>query len=173
MGRCIKEMDLDLRDHAEKGTIYKRKAARGIIKRGDKYLAIYGKYGDYKFPGGGMETGESLLDTLLREVQEETGYRVIQGSVGDYLLVHEMRNGDPEDWLEMDSWYYFCDVEEKPCGRNLDDYEEEYDYRVVWMTLSDMLRKNEAVTDCSRIPWVTREAMVMRALDKMENDRII
>ena len=98
MGRCIKEMELDLRDHAENGTIYKRNAARGIIRHGDKYLAIHGKYGDYKFPGGGMEPGESLPDTLVREVREETGYRVVLESIGDYLLVHEKRNGNPDDW---------------------------------------------------------------------------
>lgn len=170
MSRCIKQMELDLRDHIEAGTIYKRKAARGIIRHGDKYLAIHGKYGDYKFPGGGMEPGESLTDTLLREVQEETGYRVIPESIGDYLLVHEKRNGDPEDWLEMDSWYYFCDVEERLCERHLDAYEKEYDYRVMWMTLTEMLQKNEAVTDCSKIPWVTREAMVMRALEDMTQE---
>ncbi len=168
MGRCIKEMELDLRDHAENGTIYKRNAARGIIRHGDKYLAIHGKYGDYKFPGGGMEPGESLPDTLVREVREETGYRVVLESIGDYLLVHEKRNGNPDDWLEMDSWYYFCDVEEKPCERDLDEYEKEHDYRVTWMTLAEMLQKNEAVTDRGRIPWVTREAVVMRELYRME-----
>lgn len=67
----------------------------------------------------------------------------------------------------MDSWYYFCDVEERLCECHLDVYEEEYDYRVMWMTLTEMLQKNEAVTDCSKIPWVTREAMVMRALENM------
>jgi 8-oxo-dGTP pyrophosphatase MutT (NUDIX family) len=115
-----------------------------------------------------MEPGESLPDTLVREVREETGYRVVLESIGDYLLVHEKRNGNPDDWLEMDSWYYFCDVEEKPCERDLDEYEKEYDYRVTWMTLAEMLQKNEAVTDRGRIPWVTREAVVMRELYRME-----
>ncbi|MBI6015060.1 NUDIX domain-containing protein, partial [Clostridium perfringens] len=30
--------------------------------------------GDYKFPGGGVEKGETPEETLRREVQEETGY---------------------------------------------------------------------------------------------------
>ena len=168
MSRCIGEMALDLRDHIEDVNGYKRKAARGIIRHGDKYLAIHAKHGDYKFPGGGMEPGESLADTLLREVEEETGYRVIRQSIGDCLLVHEKRNGNPGDWLEMDSWYYFCDVEEEEHERSLDDYEEEYGYQVVWMTLDEMVKRNEAMKDRRMVPWVTREEMVMRELRRME-----
>lgn len=166
MSQCIREMTLDLRSDKiiENSTVFRRKAARGIIRQGDKYLAIHGKYGDYKFPGGGMESGETLVDTLLREVQEETGYKVAANSIGDYLLVHEKRDGNPEDWLEMDSWYYFCDVEAMAYERNLDDYEKEYGYQVVWMTLEEMIRENETVKDRVEIPWVIREAMVMRKL---------
>jgi len=41
------------------------KVARAIISEEDNYLLIYSKYGDYKSPGGGMEKGETLEDTLL------------------------------------------------------------------------------------------------------------
>lgn len=89
MSQCIRELTPNLGDDTEEGSVYKRLAARGIIRRNDKYLAIYGKYGDYKFPGGGREAGEELADTLIREVQEETGYRMIPESIGDHILVHE------------------------------------------------------------------------------------
>ena len=102
MSQCIRELTLNLGDCTEEGSVYKRIAARGIIRRDDKYLAIYSKYGDYKFPGGGREAGEELEDTLLREVQEETGCRVIPESIGDYLLVHERRNDDAEDHRDDD-----------------------------------------------------------------------
>lgn len=167
MSQCIRELTLNLGDCTGEGSVYKRIAARGIIRRDDKYLAIYSKYGDYKFPGGGREAGEELEDTLLREVQEETGCRVIPESIGDYLLVHERRKGNPEDWLEMDSWYFFCDIEETVYERSLDDYEKEYGYQVVWMTLEEMIRKNEA-GDREKTPWILREAMVMRELAGLE-----
>lgn len=168
MSVCIKEMTLDLNDYIAGGTVFKRKAVRGIIRHEDKYLVIHGKYGDYKFPGGGMEEGENLTDTLLREVQEETGCKVIADSIKDYILVHEKRKGDPADLLEMDSWYFFCDVEEKIFERNLDEYEQEYDYQVAWLPLNDIISKNESVEEHEKIPWIVREAMVMRKVQEME-----
>lgn len=168
MKQCMKELTLDLKDYVEGGTVFQRKAVRGIIRRKDKYLVIHGKYGDYKFPGGGMKKGEELLDTLLREVQEETGYRVIADSIADYILVHEKRKGDPDDLLEMDSWYYICDIEEAEYERNLDDYEKEYDYQATWMPLAEIIQKNESVKQYEKIPWVVRETMVMKELQEME-----
>lgn len=164
MSQCIKELTLDLQDYIESGTVFHRKAVRGIVRHKDKYLVIHGKYGDYKFPGGGMKDGEELRDTLLREVREETGYRVAPESIADYILVHEKRKGDPEDLLEMDSWYYFCDVGETIYARNLDDYEKEYRYQAAWMALPDIIRGNESVERYEKVPWVVRETMVMREL---------
>lgn len=164
MGRCIKELNLDLKNYIEGGSVFKRKAVRGIVKHEDKFLVIHGKYGDYKFPGGGVNDGETLQDTLVREVQEETGFRVIPDSIADYILVQERRKGYPDDLLEMDSWYYLCDVYDITYERNLDDYEKEYDYQVKWLTLSDIIQKNEAVKDHDKIPWIVREMMVMREL---------
>lgn len=172
MHQCIKELTLDLKDYTEGGTVFKRQAVRGIIRNKDKYLVIHGKYGDYKFPGGGREQGEELSDTLVREVQEETGYKVAPGSVTDYILVHEKRKGDPEDLLEMDSWYYFCNVEGPAGERNLDDYEKEYDYQVAWLPLPEIIRRNEAVEQYEKIPWIVRETMVMKELLKINAIRV-
>lgn len=159
----MEELIIDLKNYAEGGTVFKRTAVRGIIRRNGKFLIIHSiKYGDYKFPGGGKHADEELLDTLVREVQEETGYRVKPETARVYMKVMERRKGDPDDLMEMTSWYYVCDVEDEPGGRNLDDYEEEYDYRVQWMSLEDAVAANERVEQPQAVPWVVREKEVMR-----------
>jgi ADP-ribose pyrophosphatase YjhB (NUDIX family) len=41
--------------------------------------------GNWALPGGGMEMGESLADSVVREVKEETGFDVeVTGLVGTY-----------------------------------------------------------------------------------------
>ncbi len=45
---------------------------------------MHGKYEYYKFPGGGMNYGETLEQTIVREVQEEKGYTVDINSIWHY-----------------------------------------------------------------------------------------
>lgn len=160
------DIKLDLKNYDSENTIFRRTAARGIISDGDKYLFIFSKYGDYKFPGGGVEKGEQLDETLIREVQEETGYQVIKASVKKYGKVVERRKGESADVMEMDSHYFFCEVEQEVYSRNLDEYEQEYDYQVVWMTLQQAIEKNKQVVDLDIYPWVVRDTKVMETLLK-------
>ena len=78
MSHCIKEMTLDLKDYIEGGTVFRRNAVRGIVRRKDKYLVIYGKYGDYNFPGGGMkEGGRGIIGTNQRKPSKIKGLQMI------------------------------------------------------------------------------------------------
>lgn len=160
----IKELFLDLKDYDESMRIYRRKGVRGLIEKDGKFLMVHGKYGDYKFPGGGMKENESLIDTLCREVLEETGFAVLPESAEDFILVHEKRRGIFNDLLDMDSWYYFCEIGDEVFERKLDAYEIEYDYQVVWLSPEEALKKNSLIEDRKYIPWVDREIMVLRYL---------
>lgn len=62
-----------------------RHAARAIIIRNNKLLVIHrNKFGKeyYTLPGGGIETGESPAEAVVRELQEETGL-----VIGEHRLV--------------------------------------------------------------------------------------
>lgn len=167
----MREIKIDLQDYKEGGSVFRRVAVRGIIERDGKYLIIHSKYGDYKFPGGGMEQGETLEQTLEREIKEETGYQLKLDSVGEVILVHEKRKGNPEDILEMDSYYYYCDVEQEASEQNLDDYEKEYDYQVEWLPIQDIIKRNQSVSEKEMVPWVERETMVMKEVAKMSHGK--
>lgn len=168
------EFTIDLKNYKNEHTIWKRKAARAIIKSAEGYLLIYSRYGDCKFPGGGVKRGESLEDALVREVQEETGYHVRRDSIKTYGKVMEIRKGDKssgpiEEVLEMESLYFLCEVEPEAGERKLDAYEKEYNYRVIWMTLEQAIEKNRQVAAIDACPWVIRETRVMELLrDKMK-----
>lgn len=156
---------IDFKNYDSEQTIFKRTASRAIISDGEKYLMITSKYGDYKFPGGGQEEGENLVDTLIREVQEETGYHVIKNTVEKYGKVRERRK-KRIDVMKMDSHYYFCKVEPEAGKKNLDEYEKEYEYQVVWVTLEEAIENNKQITDLDACPWNIREIRVMERLLK-------
>ena len=60
-----------------KGKMIYRTAVRGVILRGRTLLMIHSaNVGDYKFPGGGVDEGETHAQALRREVQEEGGASV-------------------------------------------------------------------------------------------------
>ena len=161
------ELVIDVHNYMEGGSVFKRTAVRGIIKKNGKYLLIHSKYGDHKFPGGGRKDGETFEQTLVREVQEETGYIVDISSILKGFVVFEKRKGKPHDLMIMDSHYFYCDVSETAGNRNLDDYEEEYDYQVSFMTLDDAIERNEAIQNYNNIPWVERETLVMKRLAEL------
>ena len=55
-------------------------AAGGVVLREGKVLVVQRpRYGDWSLPKGKREAGESLRETALREVREETGYQVEAG----------------------------------------------------------------------------------------------
>ncbi len=50
-----------------------------IIKKGKVLLSK--QWDGYDFPGGGMDLGETIEQALIREVREETGYRIEVGGL--------------------------------------------------------------------------------------------
>lgn len=171
----MQELTLNLPEGVDDGSFMGRTAVRGIICQNGKYLVILGKQGDCKFPGGGMEQGEFLFGTLTREVLEETGCHVNPDSIREGFLVHEKTNRQSEEVLVMDSYYYFCEVTgvresneaADASGYAIEDfYEKEPGSKVCWLSLTDMIARNENVKDLSKAPWVVRELLVMRELQK-------
>lgn len=47
-----------------------------IFSDGDILIFLKEKIGQYKLPGGGKENNEKPEETFIREIHEETGYRI-------------------------------------------------------------------------------------------------
>ena len=87
--------EMDAKDYDPDGKVFSRPSARGIIIRDGKIAMVHSlKYDYYKFPGGGIEKGESPEQTLQREVAEEAGLQVIPQSIREYGLVHRVQKGE-------------------------------------------------------------------------------
>jgi 8-oxo-dGTP pyrophosphatase MutT (NUDIX family) len=148
------------------GKTVHRNAVRGIIVQNATLLMIYSpKNGDYKFPGGGVDRGESYQDALIREIREECGATVAHierefGCVVEYDQAVEPEYGV----FKMTSHYYVCHVEHVFGEQNLDDYEDDLGFEPVWIGIDEAIKINEAVMNspCKQAPrWTKRDTFVL------------
>ncbi len=149
-----------------KGTILNRKACRGIIFSHGKLLMIKSeKYGEVKFPGGGISENEKQFQALKREILEETGYLIKSrirffGSTLEYAKDFE----GLFDIFKQESKYYFCEIYDFQSPLQLDGYEVEYGYQPLFISLDDAIKTNESVPSDDQIPWKERDTMVLKML---------
>lgn len=163
-----KLFDMDLKDYVGEGTRFSRSSVRGIIIREGRIAMVHSLlYDYYKFPGGGAEEGESMLDTLTREVKEETGLRVAADSVKEYGYVHRIQRGDPEDIFEQYNYYFLCQVEAESEAPSLDAYEEEEMFRLEFVMPGHAIAANRSGKHGPKDPvMIEREALVLEMLVK-------
>lgn len=156
---------LDLYTGCENPYVFCRIGVRAIIRKNDKLILVESsKYHDVKFPGGGVEDDEDFITALKREIQEETGYQVIHSSIKEFAFIKERRDvEEPNAVLEMTNYYYLCEVENQG-AKCLQDYEEEYGYDVVELSLEEAIKKNELLLKEKNTPWVIRELKVLKYL---------
>lgn len=112
-----------------------RPSVYGVIIQ-DETILLSPQFGDgYDFPGGGVDLGELLTDTLIREVFEETGLRVTPRQV---LLVQDDFFFHPHKKkpLQTPLMYFLCDiVGGELSDAHLDEQEKEYAKKTEWVPL--------------------------------------
>lgn len=117
---------MDAKNYEPGAKRYVRPSVRGIIIRGGTIAMVHSrKYNYYKFPGGGIESGESYLEALCREVREEAGLQVKKETVKEYGIVPRMEKGRRGETFVQDNFYYTCETEQNPLSQDLDAYEQE------------------------------------------------
>ena len=160
--------EMDKKDYGACTHTFTRNSARSIIIRNGKIAMIHSlKYDYYKFPGGGIETGETPIEAMIRETREEAGLIVISETVREYGYVHRIQKSDNDDkeCFVQDNYYYLCDVMDDLTSQNLDDYEKKESYQLEFLAPVAAINKNRSVKES---PYnqlmLEREARVLEML---------
>ena len=136
---------IDLKDYEEGDRVSRRPSARGIIMKKDKIALVYSrKEHYYKFPGGGIKDNEEKEQALIREVREEVGLQVIPGSITPFgsVLRRQKSNYAPDTIFEQENFYYFCETEDRVTQQQLDDYEQEAEFVLRFVSLDEAIETN-------------------------------
>ena len=92
----------------------KRTGSYGIIKNAeDKFLVVEDEDGNFYLIGGGMEDGETPLETLAGESVEETGYKTKTDQFLGQAKKHWISQKNPK-WSQHNiGCFYMCTLLEK------------------------------------------------------------
>lgn len=163
----LKEIYHDQNLNINHGRIIDRAAVRGVVIRSNEVFMIYSnKYKDYKFPGGGIENGETHSQALNREIMEECGALVtnILKEIGKVIEYRKPKETD-YDVFKMTSYYYLCTVVENYCELNLESYEKERGFEPVWITIDDAIKYNRLLIETREASrWTARDTFVLEYL---------
>ena len=149
-----------------RGKTFCRAAVRAIIFSEGKLLMVYSSQnGDYKFPGGGVQPGETQTEALRREVMEECGARVarIEGAFGK-VVEYDLPLEPAYEVFKMSSYYYICQIDQHLGRQRLDPYEADLGFRPGWVDVELALRTNLSLlgdAQRERPRWTEREAFVL------------
>lgn len=123
----------------------KRVSVKGIVFKDNKILLVKSDaIGKIWFPGGGKHKGETDIETLSREMQEETGYLIDLESVSEFGYAEEIVNSTMNlgEVFHQISRYYFCQVKEQG-SKHLDHYESNLHLQNVWLEPGEAIKLND------------------------------
>ena len=158
---------MDAKNYEPGGRAFSRPSARAIVIENGRVAMVYSrKFQHFKFPGGGIEPGETREAALLREAREEGGLVLDPTTVRPYGFVHRIERGDLEPIFLQDNFYFLADAA-AVVPQELDGYEAEEGYTLRWVEPREAIEQNKALTTVYQRKHHTmllREAMVLERL---------
>ena len=165
--KCL--FEIDLKDYEGCTKVFRRPSARAVILKGDKIALVYAteeKY--YKFPGGGIHDDEDKKEALIREVREETGLNVIPESIREYGSVLRKQKSEKSDdtVFEQENYYYLCETEDTCGAQDLDEYEKDAGFMLVYSDIDEAIKTNGLFTSDSKVDeiMIDRERRVLEMI---------
>ena len=118
-----------------------RNAVRALIVRDESVLLLRKEGGGqgerFALPGGAQDPGETLVEALARECQEEIGTQV---EIGDLLTVADyfkQRDTQPPSTRHLLEFLFSCHVPDDYVPQN-GHHPDKHQIEVVWVRLSDL-----------------------------------
>ncbi len=147
-----------------KKPVTERVAARAVIIKDNKLLMVKSKHHDLKFPGGGVEDRETMINALTREVKEETGYLIKVSNLLGTIVQLGPDIYDDSKSFKMTSNYYLSEVIENLGSLDLSGYEIDLDMKPIWIDLDRAININENLD--IKLDWVDRELLALKEVRK-------
>ncbi len=159
---------MDRGDHDRCTHTFSRPSARAVIRRGGLVAMVHSlKYNYYKFPGGGIEPGETREEAVIRETREETGLTIRPGSLREYGRVRRVQRSDLDETERFlqDNYYYFAEAEPGTAPQQLDGYEDDESFTLEFVRPEHAIAVNRGADHGGRRPdMVERDARVLELL---------
>lgn len=159
---------LDRENYTQDMPIIERYCVRAVIMKGDQLIAQRSSKGEYKIPGGGIEDGESEMETLKREVLEETGFHIRESEVREIGEVIEKRRDVFDDSCTYvnHTYFYSCAVEGQQQALSLTPEEKAKGYTVEVKPIKEIIAANDAI---QKDYWRRRDTLFLKWLVENAN----
>jgi 8-oxo-dGTP pyrophosphatase MutT (NUDIX family) len=158
--------EIDTKDYTEFDSLFIRPSSRAIIIENKKIAMVYSKkYDYYKFPGGGIEKNESPIDAVIRETKEEAGIIINKNNIEEYGIVKRKEKIEDNKVFVQDNYYYFIKSYDAISNQNLDEYEKEEGFTLIFVdplkAISTNKFNNHGITNQIMLD---RDALVLELL---------
>lgn len=103
-----------------------------------RYLMVQSGSGQWHFPGGGIEKTETIAEGLIREIQEETGYK-LSIKRQELFTLHEQRfyHSREQNFYHSIQLFYMAQLATAESDENLMSPRDRTRARA-WLSLADL-----------------------------------
>ena len=118
------------------------KRVKILLRNSNNEVLLAYSHNNYQFPGGHVEEGETLIETVNREITEETGMVLNINSLEPFACALGYYKDQPEEGKnrKIEIYYYEVKTDEKPNLDNTEytDHEKDGQFELRYIPLNEV-----------------------------------